>query len=287
MKKLMMAAAVMIVAASAARAAGTEIDFDGRFKPQTLHDIFMESRQLIPPATPVPAKAGIAPIGSACALVCAGQQLTSDCKCEPYYTWPDDNCSIDWNSISQYIQSGNNTYCMPVASGPAWLGCVAGAAPVAPTIAPEIPTRSFGEMSIPQKKLLAAQYILQSSLKKTVLARSAKYGFSPEMEAFISEAKTKILYDNKKVYITNGKMLIVITDETLITATKNLQAAILQHMGGTKELGTMLAGAGILIGCMSNSSCWGDVGDAVSDLTEWYVTHVQDHTGDPLLNTPD
>ncbi|HAT73369.1 MAG TPA: hypothetical protein DCS63_11200 [Elusimicrobia bacterium] len=277
---LIAAVAVMISAASSAKAVEPNMDFDGKFKPQTMHDIFTDSLQRTPIPTPAPAEAKFNLYGSACAMMCIGQ-LTDDCRCEPFQPGPD-----DWNSIYQYIQSGNNNYCMPVASGPAWLGCVVDAAPVKLIVAAEIPGRSFREMSVEQKRQLAMYYILQGDLKKAVIARSAEYNFTPEITAFVSDVKTKILYDNKKVYIANGRMLLVINDAKLIVAVKALRAAIPQY-SDTNGLNKNYGGIGIIIGCAYNNDCWDDVGDAVSDATEWYVTHVQDHTGDPLLNTPD
>ncbi len=291
MKKsnILIAAVVVIISAATAVKAEPNMDFDGKFKSQTLHDIFTNSSQLIPAAMPVPVETKLNPLGSACAMVCVGQRLTDDCRCEPYYPWPEDNSPIDWNSIQQYIQSGNNNYCVPVASGPWWVGCVVAAAPVMNNYTSEIPKRSFGEMSAPQKRLLGIQHILQQALKKAVIARSTIYKFSPEAEKFVSAAKTRILYDNKKVYITNGKMMMVIADEALIAMTKQLQSAVLRHMGDTTRdpVTAIIGGAGVIIGCMSNDNCWDAVGDTVSDITEWWVINVQDHTGDPFLNTPD
>jgi hypothetical protein len=298
MKKtsILIAMFAVIAAASAAMAQAPAIDFDGKFKPQTMHDIFTNSHPLIPAPTPVAAETKINPLGSACALVCVGQRLTDDCRCEDFHpwqgqntletwNWPDET-PAGWNSIQQYLQNGDNNYCVPVAAGPWWMGCVVGAAPVKLTVAAEIPGRSFREMSAEQKQQLAMYYILQRDLKKAVIARSAEYNFTPEITAFVSNAKTKILYDNKKVYIANGRMLLVINDAKLIAAVKELYAAMPQY-SNTNGLNKNYGGIGIILGCAYNNECWNDVGDAVSDLTEWYVIHVQDHTGDPLLNTPD
>jgi len=253
---LIAAFAVMIASACAVKAQETGMDFDGKGAPKTMHDIFTNSQALVPTATLAPAELGVPPTYNSSAM--------------------------DWSSVSQYIQTGNSNYCVPVTSGPWWMGCVVGAAPVTLSVSLEIPRRSFGEMSVEQKKQLAMSYILQADLKKAVIARAAEYNFSPEIAAFISDVKTKILYDNSKVFITNGRMLLVIRDEKLVAEAKQLRAAMPQYAANRLDYG----GIGIILGCMT-TSCWDEVGDAVSDATEWYVTHVQDHTGDPLLNTPD
>lgn len=271
-----------VMAAASATQAAELVDFDGKLKPQTMHDIFANAHQFIPAPklSPVETQSDLPDsYGSVCpnaqlAFACSpGEHFSAlTCKCEPGSIWQDDSTPIDWNSIYQYIQTGNQDYCVPMASGPWWAGCVVAAAPVTLTVAPEIPSRSFMEMSAAQKKLLTIQYILQSGLKNTVISHATTYKFSPETVKFVSDAKTKILYDNKGVYITNGQALIVITDETLITAAKNQQAAVSRRMGGTRELATIIAGAGVIIGCMSSSDCWGTVGDTVSDISET-ITH--------------
>lgn len=284
MKKIMMAVAVLISVAAGARAEEA-MDFDGKFKPQTMHDIFANSHQLIPAPTPVPVETKLNPLGSACALVCVGQRLTDDCRCEPFYswqdqnspevwTWPEDNSPIDWNSIQQYMQSGNNNYCVPVASGPWWMGCVVGGAPVKLSVAVEIPgRRAFMEMSAEQKKQLTIYYMLQGDLKKAVIARSAEYNFTPEIVAFVSDVKTKVLYDSRKVYITNGRMLLVINDDNLIAATKGQQksaaSVIAAAAADSAVTGNVIAGGALLIGCMVSDPCWNAVGDGVSDASEW------------------
>lgn len=279
MKKtsILMAMFALIAAASAAKAEAPAVDFDGKFKTQSMHDIFAESHQLIPPGTmeqsPAPAKVAFNPLGSACSLVCVNQQLTADCRCEPYFPWSEDNIQIDWNSITQYIQSGNANYCVAVASGPWWTGCVVGGAPVQLQVANEIPGRSFRSMSAEQKKQLAMYYILQGDLKKAVLAHSAEYNFSTEITAFISAARTRILYDNKKVYIANGRAVLIIADEKLAVEAKGLLAAMPQYNDANNR---NYGGIGIIIGCMY-SGCWDDVGDAVSDVSEAITYHYYTH----------
>jgi hypothetical protein len=268
MKKSNMLIAVFAVLAAASSAmAQVSMEFDGKLKPQSMHEIFANSHQLVPVAAPAPAEKKMDLLDHGCGLVCFDGQLTDNCTCEPY-PWLNEETPMNWNTIYQYVQTGNSDYCLPVADGPMWMGCVVGAAPAALTAVSEIPGRAFMEMSASQKKALTVHYILQADFKSAIIARAAAYRFSPETVRFVSDAKTKILYDNGKVYISNGRILLVISDGKLLAGSNELRAST-AHRSDARGIGGDL---GVLIGCMANDNCWGAVGDAVSDVSE-AITH--------------
>lgn len=265
MKKMNILAvvAVAVLASASVARAEVNIEFDGRLKPQSMHDVFANSHQLIQ----LPE------------LVSAKKASEFSRESRGNYPWLDEGAPINWNSILQYIQTEEIENCLPVIDGPMWIGCVVGDSPATLTAVSEVPGRSFRELSAPQKKALAVSYLLQADLKNALISRSALYKFSPETIRFISDPKTRVLHDNRKVYVTNGSALIAVADSELAAVAKALRSAALRRIGEERELATFIGGAGVIIGCMANDNCWGTIGDTVSDISE-AITH-QYYTNGP------
>lgn len=235
---------VIIAAASAAMAEDVGMDFDGRFEPQTMHGIFANSHQFVPPATPTPAKTGIDLMGSACALVCVGQKTTDDCRCEPFIPGPGD-----------YDSSSLPYTWWPYMTGEASL---LKAAANAPSRKSPPPVKSYDQAAARE---LSRYYMAQEKIKGVVAEYYTANG-NNKAAASLADKGVRVSAGNGVVFVIRSGSQEQISDHNLA---EKVEAMV--HPNGKEKLLPIIAGATFVATCMSNDNCWNAVGDGVSSAS--------------------
>lgn len=255
--------AVMAVA-SAAKAEMASIDFDGSLKPQTLHDVFTESHQIIPDATlpfPMPSSDTSIPgnFGD-CAMYCPPFQVNQDGE----VVFPD--CCGSTPQFPTWLQP----LCANIVAGAGWAKCG-----IEPSLL-ESAYRSgkgpgLSRDTIPSRAevaALAAAYSKQSELKALLVKyQASRPDFPIDIALHIKNAKAKILYDNNLIYIINGQEIVLLRDRNLIKHIKDTGAA------QNRVMGLDDFGIGVAIGCVFSESCWVAIGDVVTAVSEEANSH--------------
>ncbi len=247
MKKsnILLAVLAVMAAASVAKAEMTDINFDGKLKPQSLHDIFANSHQLVPAPMPVPVETKLNSLGSACALVCVGQKLTNNCQCEPFVPGIE-----DYDSILTYT----------------WWPYMVGEASILQTASNnEIsrkslqPVRSYDQAAARE---LAGYYMAQGKIKAVVAEYFTANG-NHEAAASLADKRIRVAAANGVVFINRSGSQEQIADSRLAA---KVEAIV--HPNGQEKILPFIAGATFVAGCMTNDDCWGAVGDGVSSASE-------------------
>lgn len=268
--------ALIAVAPSAKAASNT--DFDGKFKPQSMHDIFTNSKPLVSaealdavPTVPSPSKFMSEP-DAVCSMLCypgnPGQigNQPGDCCAQPaIYTWcPQEEVFPGTTMPVCYTGSLNG---QPVPDTlQTWWPYVAGEASllmVGANSATERkslqPARSYDQAVARE---LAAYYMAQEKIKAIV---SGYYTANGNHEAAASLAGKGI-----RVASGNGVVLVIRSGSQEKIADKRLAANIeaIVHPNGNEKILPIIAGATFAATCMSNDNCWDAVGDGVSSASE-------------------
>lgn len=266
--RILIATFAVIAATQAAKAETAAINFDGNLKPQTLHDVFVESHQIIPDAPlpfPMPASDTDIPGNSnACAMYCPpfqvneyGQVISPDCcgsepQLPPWLQpicadkvagagWA--KCGIDLSLLESAYRSGK-------ASGVSRFNS-----------RDTIPSRA-------EVAALAAVYSKQSELKALLIKYLAtRPDFPTDTASSMQSDKAKILYDNNLVYVINGKEIILLRDRSLIKHIKGTGAA------QNRVMGLDDFAIGVAVGCVFSDNCWEAIGNVVSAVSEETNSH--------------
>ena len=196
---------------------------------------------------------------SPCGLACGAGQLTNDCRCSPGSFDPLDNpgCSGGW-------YAGKESECPPEDP---W--------------SQSIPTRSYSlDNEVIAKNIVRYYHPLQKGLR--VIIQSYCDAHKDCVDNLLQAAhdnNTEIMYDKENIYLISGKT-------TLRFKNKELADKINTLVPRTKFIEE--AGWVIIGGCLVSDDCWDHVGDAVSNVSEWYNSgqnndphaHDNDNAGD-------
>lgn len=268
MKKtsILIALFAVIAAASVAKAEAPAIDFDGKLEPQSMHDIFAESPQIIPDPFPMPSTGTDLPGNSGgCAMYCPPFQITED----------GDMISPDCCGSEPQIPPWLQPLCANTIAGAGWTKC--GIDPTLLGGAPRSSNKALGfsgfdnRDSIPSRAevaALAAVYSKQSSLKNLLAKYLASRPDFPRDIALLMESnKAKILYDNDLVYVVNGQEIVLLGDKNLV---KHIKGPGVAH---NKAVGLDDIAVGVAIGCVFSDNCWEAIGNVVSAVSEEANSH--------------
>lgn len=252
MKKtnILIAMFVVIAAASAAKAE-MAIDFDGKFNPQSMHDIFADSHQIIPSGVlnqvPVPAPAN------------------SDATPMTLETWninPQGSCMM----VCLPGMDGYPNCYNPHDSMSDWLLYIAGEASLIKAATNNVtarkslqPAKSYEQAAARE---LVAYYLAQEKIKAVVSAYYITKG-NNEAVASLADKGVRVAADNGIVFINRSGSQEQIADYRLAA---KIEAIV--HPNGKEKILPFIAGATFVGTCMSTDSCWNAVGDGVSSASE-------------------
>lgn len=276
MKKssILIAMFAVIAAATAAKAEAT-IDFDGKFKPQSMHDIFTNSHPLVSAealdaVTPVPSpsKFMIKP-NAVCSIVCypgnpglIGNQ-PGDCGSQPaIYTscpqeevfpdFPMPSGSLDGHPVPDTLQT--------------WWPYIVGEASLLKEAANSATARKSLQLARSYDQAAARElvgyYMAQEKIKDVVSGYYTANG-NYEAAASLAGKGVRVAAGNGMVFINRSGSQEQIADHHLVA---KVEAIV--HPNGKEKILPFIAGATFVATCMSSDNCWNAVGDGVSSASE-------------------
>ncbi|MEA3307089.1 MAG: hypothetical protein U9Q34_04835 [Elusimicrobiota bacterium] len=111
--------------------------------------------------------------------------------------------------------------------------------------------------------MLMRYYISQDKIKKIVSEYySAKGDYNSAQRVLGKDIK--IAANDFTVYVIGTKVEEKINDVRLAISIGKVVGSRSQQ-----KVASIIAGAAVIIGCMTNDECWEDVGDGVSAVSEW------------------
>lgn len=250
MKKMIIAVFAVIAAVTAARAE-MAIDFDGKFKPQSMPDIFADSQQNIPSGVldqvpvPAPADRDVTPI-----------------TLETWNINPQGSCMM----VCLLGMDGYPNCCTPHDSMSDWLLYIAGEASLIKAATNNVtarkalqPAKSYEQAAARE---LAGHYMAQGKIKAVVAEYYTASG-NHEAAASLSDKGVRVAVGNGIVFINRAGSQDQINDHLLAA---KIEAIV--HPDGKEKILPFIAGATFVAGCMTNDDCWNAVGDGVSSASE-------------------
>lgn len=170
----------VIAAVSGASAQTPQVDFDGKLKPQPMHDIFAGSHQIIPreALAQIPVPAPVDPEESPIPMI------------EPWQIDPQDYCMM----IPWVDENGVLHDCGQPNTGPGYCEQVE----IAPGV--QFPLCFIGGAVATLKSTPGIMHEIGNGLKRDYPNYSAQPGFSTAIKKLSGDKSTKILYNGKKMF---------------------------------------------------------------------------------------
>jgi len=164
---------------------------------------------------------------------------------------------------TEYCDQNGEMICLDLAGGKV---CFPACYVSAPLYTGPIVYESFASAGVPAG--LGRAYLGQSKAKALVAERlfrdnaAAKAGLK-------SDKSVKVMSDGKVVSLIIGNRVVKVNDVQLAAKVRKLVAPSAGGQLQPENKILFYAGAAIAIECMTDDACWGAVGDAVSDVSEW------------------
>lgn len=185
----------------------------------------------------------------------------------PCYGYLDGDCEpgIPFPSFpgADYCDENGEMICLDLAGGKV---CFPACYVSAPLYTGSIVYENFASAGVPAE--LGRAYLGQSKAKALVAERLFKNNAGAKA-GLKSDKRVKVMSDGKIVSLILGNRLVKINDTQLAA---KVQKLVMPSSGGQFQPENKIlfyAGAAIAIECMTDDGCWGAVGDAVSDVSEW------------------
>lgn len=164
---------------------------------------------------------------------------------------------------ADYCDESAETICLDLAGGKV---CFPACYVSAPLYTGPIVYETFASAGVPAE--LGRAYLGQSKAKALVAERLFKDNAAAKA-GLKSDKRVKVMSDGKMVSLIVGNRVVKINDAGLAA---KVQKLVGPSAGGQLQPENKILfyfGAAAAIECMTDDGCWGAVGDAVSDVSEW------------------